>query len=308
MEFLKKMKKMRTGNRWMKQFEAIFEIFNRRFLERVFEEYHKKKDWIGALRLFLGYYAFARQGAPPEYSHVAKRVVGGLKREDIWDSKLPRRVWEEFNRELGEREPNVGNNPMAPKGEHYDRKIKGKVKKEETRGLSAIEFLQKYLKEEYDHDIVLFAREKLQRGKAEDVYDVHNKILEINGVGSKISSLFLRDVSIFFGIDVKENRYLLQPIDIWVRRVVDELSDNKLTDKGRAKFIVRSSERVGASPERVNCGMWYFGSQIAESNYNLKRFLNSEEEFLNEIRKHLRILQKTGELIDRWRIEPYEEL
>lgn len=293
------------GNERMKWFEAVFEIFNKRFLEPQFEEhYGRRKDWIGALEWFLGFYAFARQGAPTKYSHVAKSVVAMLKNEDISGDELARKTWENFKTELKGGELNVKNSPMAPLGETYYRKTKGKVKKEETHEtskFSAIEFVQKYLKD-HDHDIVLFAKEKLQMGKAEDVYDVHNKILEINGIGDKISSLFLRDVSIVFEIRIKENRYLLQPVDVWVRRVVDNLTNKKLTDKTRAQFIVNSSEGCGASPEKVNCGMWYFGSQIAGSDYNLRRFLNSEAGFSKEVIKHLITLQRPGELVDKWRI------
>jgi len=94
----------------------------------------------------------------------------------------------------------------------------------------------------------------------------------IQGVGDKIASFFLRDLVDVYKITLNgiNNRHLLQPVDTWVERTVKILITDQGMNKSQvAKWIVCHSK----SPELVNMGIWYFGSQIAISGYRLNRVL-----------------------------------
>ena len=101
--------------------------------------------------------------------------------------------------------------------------------------------------------------------------------LSINGVGHKIKSFFLRDlVALTESEDRLRDRssYLYcQPIDVWIRFTVDELNPqlpaaeiaidhSKLglsrVDADRAMKLTDAALKAGASPLKVNQGIWYF--------------------------------------------------
>jgi hypothetical protein len=79
-------------------------------------------------------------------------------------------------------------------------------------------------------------------------------------VGPKVAAFYLRDLAIVMDNDLEgiENRHLLQPVDIWVKRAVTILNDGEgVAGDEIANWIVRRS----GQPELANMGMWYFSSQ-----------------------------------------------
>jgi hypothetical protein len=138
--------------------------------------------------------------------------------------------------------------------------------------------------------------------EGEELREVHNEIKGINGIGSKITSLFLRDVATFYNVYPRDNRTLLQPIDIWVRRIVKKLGgpvtepseQNLKVDEKARNWIVNESSKESVCPEKVNQGMWYFASQIAGSYYRLKKSIEHED-FKNKfLAQHKQTLERAA--------------
>lgn len=83
---------------------------------------------------------------------------------------------------------------------------------------------------------------------------------QVRGVGSKIASFFLRDVALRYGLAPPTNRWLLQPVDLWVKRFTARLDpDRGASNRAVAEWVVAHSE----APELANAGLWYFGARIA---------------------------------------------
>ena len=102
----------------------------------------------------------------------------------------------------------------------------------------------------------------------------------------KIASLFLRDVAYRYGTFPSTFRWLLQPIDTWVRpsaMLLGAAGD----DVAVAKFIVEMAETGSHEPERVNQGMWYFGAEIARSEYRLEQTLSNLNQAETLLKRHL---------------------
>ena len=103
----------------------------------------------------------------------------------------------------------------------------------------------------------------------------------VRGIGPKIASFFLlRDLAVWFKIEPLQDRQLLQPIDVWVRRCAALLNNGAtaLTDQQTAQWICGNS----VAPEAANQGLWYFASQIAASEVKMRRAL-ADEQYASEL-------------------------
>jgi hypothetical protein len=83
--------------------------------------------------------------------------------------------------------------------------------------------------------------------------------------------LFMQDIATFYGFIPKRDRYRLQPVDVWVRRISTALMGRKASDVEIAHWIVQECQSMNIGAEAANEGMWYFGSQIAASAYRLNK-------------------------------------
>jgi hypothetical protein len=175
-----------------------------------------------------------------------------------------------FGKKLKNEDLNPANNPLCHKGFLYERKGEGKPYTTNTKQPSILEFIQGNGKLE-PTNIVTFTRESIGH---EQVKICHGRLCEINGIGPKIASLFLRDVATFYEVFPSKGRDLLQPVDVWIRRVSEHLLQDELLREDRAGWIVRQAIQSGVNPEAVNGGMWYFGSQIAGSKYRMEKALD----------------------------------
>lgn len=117
-------------------------------------------------------------------------------------------------------------------------------------------------------NIIVSSKNALGAGQTKEAWA---KLVNIRGIGPKIASLFLRDVAIRYENELRlakdNDRWLLQPIDIWVRRIVIHLDSN--IDKNAryeelAKWIVSKSER----PEYCNQGIWFLGQRSPKRNFD----------------------------------------
>lgn len=253
-------------------------LYKGRFLEPLWNKYPSREsnDW-DALMIFLEGYAFARQGAPSDFSHAACDVIQQLKDDglNVTESNVPSKAWRAFSSLLKNSDLNHSNNPLCPQGTEYVRRFKGAVRTARTSKLSVLEFLQSLVSKGEPANIIIYAKRNLQ---SENLGTTHRRLSRsISGVASKIASFFLRDVAAFYRISPSRNRHVLQPIDVWIRRISWELMGNYEPDEKIATWIVQEAIRINIDPEAINQGMWYFGSQIAGSEYRVTCALNDVE-------------------------------
>lgn len=253
----------------MRLFDAISGLF--RASSMVLDD-QAVQDPVRALSQFVFGYAFEHQGRSPSYGPIAREVVETLAASaGFWeDPTSPLRVWESFcNRLLrlpSNTSPNPKINPLCPKGTQY-----GKQGHKQTRQLSVVQFAQSRLREQ-GYNIVFWAQSELRKDRGSAV---HRELCSINGIGRKIASLFLRDLAWCLGIQVTNDRALLQPVDVWVRRGVRRLDP---TAAGReAEWIVNQAQAADVSPEAANAGLWYFAALIVGNEFQLLKALDSPE-------------------------------
>jgi hypothetical protein len=214
-----------------------------------------------ALGLFLGQYAYERQGRARSYPHAAYFAVDQCQGLD------PTQIWQAFLRELDGGKPNSQLNPLF----------------HEVDGRCSCACCT------FSHsgdivDIAEFARSNLADGR---VWEAFWRVNEVRGVGPKIASFFLRDAAVWFEIEPASHRELLQPIDVWVRRYVSRVARRSLTDTEVARWLCQES----AAPEAVNQGLWYFASQIAGSDVKLRRALTDSAYAQDLVERYIRQLE-----------------
>ena len=115
----------------------------------------------------------------------------------------------------------------------------------------------------------------------------------IRGIGDKIASFYLRDLVVTFNLNLAsvQNRWLLQPIDIWVKCTVKALAGNQNMNKQQlANWIVSNSLQYNSNPEHINMGIWFYCALIANSEYRLVQSLqniNMAHSLINEFRSRI---------------------
>jgi len=198
-----------------------------------------------ALALFLKSYAYERAGGDPRRALMAERVVRESEKLD------PETLWTEFQNAMGYRSLDAKRNPLA-------HNVPEPCVEKKRCVLCALR------KDDGNYDNIVA---KINRHLEKDeVITAHNFLKSIRGVGDKIAPFFLRDMAIAYGIFPKKFKVLLQPVDIWVRRIANFLITHQYdpkpitSDLAIATWIV---EHPGAnSPENANFGMWFFGAKI----------------------------------------------
>jgi len=263
--------------RYFRLFEELGGLYESRFMRPTWQAYPRRdtEDWE-AVGLFLAGYAFERQGAKPDYHHIATDVVREISRQRhrLTDTNANKLVWDLFCQYSEGNNLNHANNPLCPKSTSYVRNKRLTA----TYGQSAIELLQGFSATGLTSNIVTFAREGLE---LDELKYTHNAIQQINGIGSKIASFFIRDVSLTYDLTPTKDRHLLQPVDVWVRRVFETLTNQNIRDGQNVEpvqqWILEIAIREGVCAEAINAGMWYFCSQIADSNYRLLKALGDFE-------------------------------
>jgi len=233
-----------------------------------------------ALALFLSFYAYERQGSSPNYAPAAVDAV--MRASEL----SPSVIWREYKQLLRGVNLNVANNPLSPEGTEFVRK--GGERK--TWQPSIIEFAASAPDR---RNLITWAREQLA---SERTRVAHSHLCQINGLGPKIASFFLRDVATTYVLEPDGDRHLLQPVDVWVRRLASlTCGRGELpSDSACAQAVVESALAVGASPERVNQGMWYFASQICGSSEYVAESIIRERSIWKSAEEHIRRLTESS--------------
>jgi hypothetical protein len=135
----------------------------------------------------------------------------------------------------------------------------------------------RYISNIPDYNIVNHSIAEIESGRIKD----HREYLKlIWGVGPKTSAFYLRDVIFLFNCELApEEAIELQPIDTWVRQVVDSLRDAQDSDRQLSTedwLVQHSGGPVNSA--LINAGMWYLGKHsfrlvlklLAEGNISLE--------------------------------------
>jgi hypothetical protein len=216
-------------------FERIGGLYVGRFMNSAWDDaaLNRVPNSRQALELFAGSYAYEYQGAPANFGPAALAAIRSNQ-----PSLDPLATWNAFCAQIGS-----GTNPQHNLLYHEASACTCVFCILRARG-SLI-------------NLVTRARERLHD---DDVALGHNELKSIRGIGPKLASFFLRDVAMRYNIFPVSDRHLLQPVDLWIRRVVRRLAcDDGLDDYSIAQWMVDHSRQ----PEWLNAGTWYFGAQIA---------------------------------------------
>jgi len=243
--------------------------------------------WREAFKWFLSSYAFERQGRSPHYSIAAVKAV------NKYEAALPypdfeEKVWKDFlisGRFADDgRGANKKNNPLAPAG----------------GAINSASLLVTSL-EDYDFNIVKWASSLVKSGEIETVW---NKLVQIRGIGSKIASLFLRDVVYAFEIDEDkiEKKVYLQPIDVWTERgaraLAQYISETPKLYWEFAEVLVEVSERVNVRSTLTNVGLWTFGAQLVRNPARFHDLLLNVEELHSFLSKQIDWHRERAKLLE----------
>ena len=268
----------------LRLFEGLSDIFKALYQKPLWQKYNLN-DSIGATSLFLEGYAFERQGRSPSFSPAA---VEAIKKAEVSKSPedFPLDVWLNFSKLLNDSGLNRKLNPLCPQFPLY-------------HPSSSCNCIWCVLNGD---NIIDISRQALIDGQTKNIWE---RLKKIQGVGPKIASLFLRDVAIWYGLPHYENencrflgeddnRWLLQPVDIWIRRIVVDLNKPNMNKETKneviAKWIVKSCDE----PEFCNQGMWYFGARIAKTEFQLENYLKEPKKTIEE---HINSLKANAQTI-----------
>jgi hypothetical protein len=249
---------------------------------------HCTENPIEALKLFLYFYAFERKVSVLKYKELAVRALEELSsggEASLGSAGFSKKLWEKFL-ELGHfpadgKGANRNLNPLWPRqGEHQTSKVDVAARCATLDGFN----------------LYRFACESL---KSDRLSNAHANLSQIGGVASKIASLFLRDAALDQNLSDRglRDRWLLQPIDGWLRRIAQQLlARNDLeTDEKKAKALVELADRAGCCALRLNAGAWYFGSRVARTTQDLDDALKSPDDFRRCIKQHRERLSDEAE-------------
>jgi thermostable 8-oxoguanine DNA glycosylase len=255
-------------------FSVVFKTF---FTDPSWKKYENiLEDHLEAASFFFGGYGFEHQGRSPSYPPASIEAIKLSK--GFRDSQdFPLIVWNNFSKLLNNEKLNLDRNPL------YHVQRNSLCHRYPSISCNCI-----WCALEKSENIVLISKQDLEAG---DIKNAWERLKRIRGVGNKIASLFLRDVAIRYGLTLGNNddRWLLQPIDIWVRRVVQSRKNEETSDEKIARWIVENCKK----PEQCNQGIWYFGARIAGSDFGVNPDKINVDHVKDLLREHIAVLKTT---------------
>lgn len=265
----------------LKLFENTSVLFQAFYQEPLWNKYGDHlENSIDAARIFLEGYAFEHQGRSIAFPHAAIEIIKKLEKTQNEDD-FQLTVWNDFSNLLENRRLNCRINPL------YHRCWKN-CRLHATNSCDCIWCILN------SENIVAISIQDLKKGQTKNAFE---RLRKIRGVGSKISSLFLRDITIKYNLANSipvEDRWLLQPIDIWVQRIVQSLNIPKEKDSKKiAEWIVDCCNEHNIDPEQCNQGMWYFAARIAGSKIRLDKSLQDMAYAETLLKEHITALKAT---------------
>ena len=254
---------MNGNQQWLQLFDDISCFYRQMLMLPLWRKYpNYQNNIVDSLAIFLEGYAFERQGRRPDYFHVAVDSLIICNRNNNFTASC---IWNNFRRLLYNQKLNHRNNPLYPSNNpDHIHNISNK--------LSVVEAI---LNLQNPISLSTYISNLIANNSVTQSF---NFLKSIRGVGDKIASFYLRDLVAISNINLAniQNRWLLQPVDIWVERTVKALAGNQNMNKRQiANWIVNNSLRFHLNPELINMGIWFYCALIANSEYRLNRSLRN---------------------------------
>lgn len=217
------------------------ERFSNEYLPRSWKN-RLEKDWYGGVSLLISRAFY--QGRRDEVSEMVEKAAA-----PVLDRNFDGKQFSVLN----------GFDFDALKGDLLAVIGKGKVGKERDADMvvGIFRFISG-LPEEY------LAQHSVSAIKRGDIRKLYTDLMDITSVGPKIASLYLRDLVDLYDLESKvspEDLVLLQPVDVWVRKVAQRtgIVNNGASDNEIQKSILQVCQKAGVSALRFNQGVWYLG-------------------------------------------------
>lgn len=226
-------------------------------------------DPFRGLRALYGHYAFARRGK--DKHDLAALAIEALNRV------VSPETFEQFLRQ-----PHADSLWTA-----YEDVCRGRSRKpleQLNRGIIAglAELAQEIYREDGVGSVVNWIVRSING--SDRVEDEFLRMVDIRGVGPKMTSVFIRDVVFLFGLEERldpVDRLYVQPIDKWIRLIapyiIEEPGIAEAADWILAGKLAKYTRRAGVSGVRFNMGTTAFGSGSAHTP---QRFHESIREIL----------------------------
>lgn len=131
----------------------------------------------------------------------------------------------------------------------------------------------------------------IKENKVEEAFN----LIKLKGLGHKIKSFFLRDMSLFYSYDnlskSQEELLYLFPIDIWIKEFLLCLKMGKLAKYPKAmKYDTLSPEDTklgfdfldycvgkGLDTRKINAGIWFYCAMVVGSKERLRSLLMNDD-------------------------------
>jgi len=261
---------------WLEFFEEVGEIYVENMLKPRWKEDFKNhfEDPWKSLMLVVSTYAYEKAGPVGPYRKPALEVLEWARENENYNfdecnSEIAKKISDEYKKRLKNRnvKPNSARNPL----------LIG-----DSRKRSIIEFaIDIWRNDDSNETFTKHFANTVKEGNIKEAYNEirgNRKFGGIRGMGEKIASFFLRDLTVFLCINDnninlssdENERWRLQPIDRWVSRIFNFLMDDEnISDRNIANKIVECSTSEDINPERVNMGMWLYGYTSNELNLEL---------------------------------------
>jgi hypothetical protein len=205
------------------------------------------------LRALLGCYAFSRRGR--ERSELSGIAIEGLQRacrpegiQHLLAQEDASLLWESFSEVCREH----GRKPM----EQLNRGV--------IAGLT--ELAQEIYRADGNGSVAVWVAAGVH--ETARIESQFLRMVDIRGVGPKVSSLFMRDMVYIFNLEEQldhVDRLYVQPMDKWIRLIapyiIDEVEPGEAADWVLAGKIAKYTRHGGISGIAFNMGANYFGAR-----------------------------------------------
>lgn len=213
---------------------------------------------FSALRTVLGHYAFIRRGPAAEgFASLAVDALDSYIGDDerlaqLLGDFLPPTLWDAI---IGE---------CARRGVRPNEQIN------RTMVDGILLLAHDLYREDGEGNILHWIRDSVLRGRP--VKTVFERLVRIRSLGPKSASLLMRDTAWLYDVEHAvpgKERNLLQPVDVWHRRVADYLFGGAEADWELAGRMTGAAQEAGVSGIALNMGVHYFGSAEVRHPQNL---------------------------------------
>jgi hypothetical protein len=201
-----------------------------------------EKDWYGGASLLISRAFY--QGRRDEVSEMVEKAATPVLDRNFDGKQLSVLKGFDFDALKGDLMTVIG---------------KGKVGKE--RDADMIVDIFRFVSRLPGENLARCSVEAIERG---DIKKLYKDLMDITSVGPKIASLYLRDLVDLYDLESKiapEDLMLLQPVDVWVRKVAQKtgIINYGASDEEIQKSILLVCQKAGVSALRFNQGAWYLG-------------------------------------------------